>query len=124
MTDEANVLKPLVYLESSVISYLCARPSRDVIVAGRQAASHEWWDNHRTRFRLCVSALVEHEVGRGDAIAAALRLARLVHIPRLVITDEALALAKALVAEGAVPIGSEEDALHIGIAAAQGLTIS
>jgi hypothetical protein len=114
-------VKPTVYIESSVISYLASRPSRDVVIAGRQAISHEWWENHRQRFEIRVSALVEEEISRGDTVAAGRRIAWIEDIPSLAISDEAMALAELLVAQGAVPKGSEEDALHIGIAAAQGV---
>ena len=114
-------MKPTVYIESSVISYLASRPSRDVVIAGRQAISHEWWENHRQRFELRVSALVEEEISRGDTLAAERRIAWIEDIPSLVISDQATALAELLLAQGAVPKGSEEDALHIGIAAAQGV---
>lgn len=112
--------KPKVYIESSVISYLASRPSRDVVIAGRQAISHDWWDNHRQRFDIRVSALVEEEISQGDSLAAQARLSILKDVPSLKISDEAAQLAEQLISQGAVPKGSEEDALHIGIAAAQG----
>ena len=62
--------KKSVYLETSFISYLTARPSRDIITAGRQAITHEWWDNRRHDFDLFVSELVFMEARRGDATAA------------------------------------------------------
>lgn len=68
-------MKPVVYIESSVISYLVARTSRNVVVAGRQALTQDWWENERTRFDLRISALVEDEVSRGDSSAAEKRLA-------------------------------------------------
>ena len=114
-------MKTTVYVESSVISYLASRPSRDVVIAGRQAVSHDWWANHRQRFELRVSALVEEEIGRGDKAAAESRLAWIEGIPSLAISDEAVELAELLLEQGAVPKGSEQDALHIGIAAAQGV---
>jgi len=49
-------MKPSVYIETSVVSYLTGRPSRDVIVAGRQALTVEWWDTRRSHFDLYVSA--------------------------------------------------------------------
>jgi hypothetical protein len=110
-------MKPTVYIESSVISYLASRPSRDIVIAGRQVISHDWWANHRQRFELRVSALVEQEICRGDSLAAARRLEWIAEIPSLSISDDAT---NNLLTEGAVPKGSEEDALHIGIAAAQG----
>lgn len=113
-------MKPTVYIESSVISYLASRPSRDIVIAGRQAISHDWWTNHRQRFELRISALVEQEISRGDSLAAARRLEWIAEIPNLSISDDATSIANSLLSEGAVPKGSEEDALHIGIAAAQG----
>jgi len=113
-------VKPSVYIESSVISYLAARPSRDVVVAGRQAISHEWWSNDRERFDLRISALVEEEIGLGDEEAARRRQDLVVGIPSLAVSDEAIELAELLLSEGVIPKGSENDALHVGIAAAQG----
>jgi hypothetical protein len=66
--------KPLVYLETSVISYLTARPSRDAVTAVRQILTHEWWESV-DRSRVWVSELVLAEVGRGDPHAAQRRLA-------------------------------------------------
>ena len=117
---QSAILKAIVYIESTVISYLVSRPSRDVVIAARQAISHDWWENHRQRFELRVSALVEEEISRGDSLAAQRRLELVEGIPSLVISDEASKLAGLLLTQGAVPKGREEDALHIGIAAAQG----
>ena len=72
---KSNTINPIIYIESSVISYLVSRPSRDVVIAGRQAISHDWWENHRQRFELRVSAMVEEEINRGDSLAAQRRLA-------------------------------------------------
>jgi hypothetical protein len=47
-----------VYLETSIISYLAARPSRDLVTAARQQLTHEWWALRRTAFEVCVSELV------------------------------------------------------------------
>ena len=113
-------MKPTVYVESSVISYLTSRPSRDVVVAGRQAITSDWWENHRHRFDLRISLLVEEEISKGDQAAAQLRKGKIAGIASLAVSDEAVKLANLLLSEKAVPAGSEEDALHIGIAAAQG----
>lgn len=113
-------MKATVYIESSVISYLTSRPSRDVVIAGRQAVTLEWWNSHRDRFELRISILVEEEISRGDPAVAQQRIDAVAEIASLSISDEAVEIAEALVSHGAVPRGSEEDALHIGIAAAQG----
>ena len=74
-----------------------------MVIAGRQAISHEWWANHRQRFELRISALVEEEISRGDRLAAERRLSWIEEIPSLAISDEATELAGLLLAQGAVP---------------------
>ena len=98
---------------------MASRPSRDVIVAARQAISHDWWNVHRHRFNLRISGLVEEEIGRGDGDAAQRRMGWVVGIPSLAVSDAAVELAKKLLLDGAIPTGSENDALHVSIAAAQ-----
>ncbi len=110
-----------VYIESSVISYLTARPSRDVVVAARQAITETWWLDRRAAFDLYISALVESEISQGDAAAVERRLRAAEGISSIAISPEAQQVAEDLLAQGAVPTGSEEDALHIGIAAAAGI---
>ena len=113
-------MKQTVYVESSVISYLTSRPNRDVIIAGRQSVTLDWWENQRHRFDLRISVLVEEEISKGDSSAAQQRLDKVTEIQSFLISDEAVRIADLLLAEKAVPKGSEEDALHIGIAVAQG----
>jgi hypothetical protein len=106
-----------VYIETTVVSYLTARPNRDVVIAGHQQVTHEWWDTRRGSYELCVSQLVLDEAAAGDAQAAQERL--LVLQPMLVLetTVEALELAKELIQAGALPAKAAEDALHIAVAA-------
>ena len=110
-----------VYIESSIISYLVARPSRDVVVAARQAITETWWQSQRAEFDIFVSSLVVQEISRGDAAASEKRLQAVENIPLLATSPEAQRLAEDLLAKGAVPANSEEDALHIAIAAAGGI---
>jgi hypothetical protein len=113
-------MKPIVYVESSVISYLAARPSRDVVVAGRQAVTWDWWEKERARFNLRISAVVEDELSRGDHSAAQKRLTIIEEIPILAATEKARRLSERLIEEKVVPVGSEDDVLHIAIASTQG----
>lgn len=99
---------------------MVSRPSRDVVIAARQAISHDWWDNHRHRFDLRISTLVEEEISRGDPSAAQRRITLIEDIPSLAISNEAVNLVKLLLNQGVVPENSQEDALHISVAAAQG----
>lgn len=106
-----------VYIETSVVSYPTARASRDVIVAGHQQTTHDWWDGQRLRYELCHSQLVVREAGDGDRDAAGERLAVLQPMTKLEISEAALFLAEELVRAGALPKKAENDALHIAIAA-------
>lgn len=110
-----------VYVESSVISYLASRPSRDLVTAARQTITLEWWEERRRQCEVYISTLVEEEISRGDSSAANRRLAYVAEIPALEVTDQANTLAKDLLKQRAVPKSSAEDALHIGIAAATGM---
>jgi len=112
--------KPL-YLETTVISYLAARPSGDLVVAGHQLITRRWWDAHRPDFNLYVSEAVIEECAAGDPEAAARRLEFLVGIPVLEPTNDSSAIAKRLIGEGIVPAKAVVDALHLGIAAAHGV---
>ena len=78
-------MKPTVYIETSVISYLTARPGRDVVIAARQAITSDWWENQSHRFERFISELVEEEISRGDAEAAELRIQKVSGIERLII---------------------------------------
>jgi predicted nucleic acid-binding protein len=106
-----------VYIETTVVSYLTARPNRDVVIAGHQQITHEWWDSRRTSYELCVSQLVLDEAGAGDVVAAQERLAVLQPMLVLETTAEALELAKELLQTGALPAKAANDALHIAVAA-------
>lgn len=110
-----------VYIETTVVSYLTARPSRDVVIAGHQQVTHEWWYTRRTDYELCVSQLVLDEAGAGDPQAAQERLAVLQPMLVLEMTSEALELANELVQAGALPAKAAGDALHIAIAATKGI---
>ena len=110
-----------VYIESSVISYLTARASRDLVSSARQAITLEWWENHRSLFDMYISVLVEEEIASGDPSAAKRRLEAVAKIRSLDISVEAQQLAEHLISSSAIPENSPEDALHIGIAAANGV---
>jgi hypothetical protein len=110
-----------IYLETTIISYLAARPSRDLRVAAHQQATAEWWAGRRHDFALYVSQLVLEEAAAGDADAAARRLGLVEGLDLLNLTDACLVLAEKLVADGAIPAEAEADALHIAVAAVHGM---
>jgi len=81
-----------VYLETTFISYLVARPGRDVIVAGHQQTTQDWWANRRSEFECSVSQVVIDEASVGDPAEVQKRLAIIGSLPTLAITDEGNAL--------------------------------
>lgn len=110
-----------VYLETTVLSYLTARPSPDLVVAGHQQVTQEWWENRRPSFEVFESQLVVREAQKGDAEASQRRLALIDKLPLLEVTDSAVTLAQALVDGGVIAKKSGADALHISIAAVHGM---
>ena len=110
-----------VYIETTFVSYLTARPSHDVIIAGHQQITHDWWEQSRTGFELCTSLLVLQEAGSGDPEAAQERLQILKAMILLDTTEAAVILAEELVRVRALPEKAADDALHIAIAANQNI---
>ncbi|MFC1643249.1 type II toxin-antitoxin system VapC family toxin [Myxococcota bacterium] len=111
---------PRIYVETTIVSYLVAHPSRDLVVAALQQITRDWWDT-RDAFDLYVSQLVLDEASAGDADAAARRLVALREATLLQTTGEAASLAQALVQSGGLPPKAAADALHIAVAASHGL---
>jgi len=101
-----------VYLESSFISYITVRPSKDVVISARQAITIEWWDDYRETFEAYISELVLEEIGSGDPSAAQRKLLIVQDIPILETTKSATKLARRLLSKKAVPESCIEDALH------------
>ena len=114
-------MKPKVYIETTVVSYLTAWPSRDVVIAGHQQVTREWWPGAADRFELVASELVINEACAGDPEAARDRLDALRSVTLIDATDEAAELAQQLVESGALPEKAAEDAAHIAIAVVNGV---
>ena|SRR5712692_6005791 len=114
-------MAPRVYVETSVISYLAARPSRDLITAARQQLTHEWWRHRRPQFEVYVSQLVLDEAAAGDPDAAARRAAFLVGLPLVDVTVAAVGLGHRLLETLGLPPQAAADALHIATAACHGM---
>jgi predicted nucleic acid-binding protein len=110
-----------IYIETSLISYLVARPSRDIIVAAHQQLTSDWWDNQSHNYDLFISQVVLDEARAGDKEEAAKRLAALQDLPLLELNAEAIRLAENLVQSNAVPKKAAQDALHIAIACVNGV---
>jgi hypothetical protein len=109
-------MKPPLYLETTIPSYLVARRSRDLRLAADQETTEEWWETQRQNYDLYISQFVCTEVERGDSRAAAERVALLQGVPVLPELDAARHLADALVAAGLIPSQAPLDAAHIATA--------
>jgi len=48
-------MKPRVYRETTIPSYLTAWPSRDLVRAAHQQITRDWWDKRRTEFELYIT---------------------------------------------------------------------
>ncbi|MEI7676535.1 MAG: type II toxin-antitoxin system VapC family toxin [Bacteroidales bacterium] len=113
-------MKRKVYIETSVISYLTARPSKTILGAAHQQITLAWWET-RSQYDLVVSESVLRECGAGDPDAAKKRLTVLNDVPLILITEQALDIANSLIAKGIIPAKAAEDALHIAIATVNGV---
>jgi hypothetical protein len=110
-----------IYIETTIASHLAARPSRDVVIAGHQQTTREWWDTRRESYEMCISEVVLEEAALGDPQAAQDRLDLLNDMTLLPIAPEVLPLAEALVQAGALPAQAAHDALHIAVSAVNGI---
>ena len=111
-----SVIKPRVYIESTVVSYLVARPSSDPILAVRQRASRQLWEDYADRFEFVISRVVRDEIRRGDPTAAQQRIEIISRLTVLENLPEIDILVQKLLDSGAVPRNSRPDAQHIAIA--------
>lgn len=98
-----ETMKPRVYLETTIPSYLTAWPSRDLVRAAHQQITRDWWNKRRTEFELYISQVVLRECQAGDATAAAERLKALQDLPLLEQTEAATQLGQALVDQVPLP---------------------
>ena len=108
--------KPAIYIETSIISYFVARPSRDLIVAAHQQLTTEWWRERSGDYDLFISQIVIDEARAGEPEMAAKRTALIEGLPLLEINEDVTHLAEALVKSRAVPKKAAADALHISVA--------
>jgi len=114
-------MKQKVYLETSIISYLAGRRSKDIIVAAHQELTHEWWELRKNKFTPFVSQLVIQEIQAGDRAAAQERLLLIESLPSLSLNEEARELALVFLQKKVLPRKAVEDALHIAVATCNGM---
>lgn len=109
-------MRPKLYLETTIPSYLTSRPSKDVEVAGHQATTKRWWEKRKDKFEVFISQFVINEAKRGDADAAIRRLKSIADFTELEIDDDVMALAEKLLNDGGIPAKAKADAFHVAVA--------
>ncbi len=114
-------MKPKLYLESTIISDLISRPSRDLITAAHQLITQVWWEEHRHKFDIYISQYVLQEVSAGDAEAVQRRLQVVKVLLLLHMSDHVQVLASVLIDGKSFPAQEIRDAFHIAIATVQGM---
>ena len=114
-------MKPSVYLETTIISYLAARPSRDLVTAAHQRLTIDWWEQARHRFEIFISPVVLEEISRGDADAARIRQDLVASFPLLEVVPEVGKLAESYFAKIALPEKARADAFHLALATWHGM---
>ena len=110
-----------IYLESTIPSYIVARPARDLLQAARQPRTRDWWDFHREKHELFTSQIVLDEIAAGERAMALRRLELLTGLTVLDLTPTAEALAADVLQSGLLPAKADGDAAHIALATAHGM---
>lgn len=112
-----------IYIESTIPSYVVARPARDLLQAARQQLTRDWWDLKREQHELFTSQVVLDEIAFGEKAMAQLRLELLQSVPLLPVTDEVKEFAAKVLASGLLPATADRDAAHIALASAYEMDI-
>ncbi len=112
-----TMAKPSVYIETTIVSYLTAWPSRDIVRLGHEVLTRQWWQDRKSSFETFVSDFVTDEASRGDPKAASERLKALSGIPSLPVTPSAIDLADRLAQALKLPQRARLDAAHVAISA-------
>ena len=114
-------MKPTVYIETSVISYLTAKPSRDLIVAAHQQITLDWWETALPHYDTFVSPIVLDEISRGDVNAVRARLEKVSSFPILEVLPEIRNLADIYFSKLDIPGKARADSYHLAVAAWHGI---
>ena len=114
-------MKPKLYLESTIPSYLVARPSRDVILAGQQKCTRDWWSKRADSFEIYISEIVIDEVSTGEPAMAVRRLELIKPFTRLTPNEKVIELSAAMIDGGPLPKKAGRDATHIALSAVHGM---
>ncbi len=110
-----------VYIETTIVGHLGGRILDDAIIAARQHSTRAWWTTRSSRYTCFVSLLVIDECSAGNANFAEERLQIISNLDVLGGSPEADELADALLRSKAIPETEPRDAMHISLAATNGV---
>lgn len=114
-------MKPSVYIETTIVSYLTAWPSRDLVRLSHEALTRQWWNEQRRKFDLLISQAVLDEASAGDPLAAKERMRALEGIDLLPMNEQVIQVAGLIADELQLPQRARADAFHISFAACHGV---
>ena len=114
-------MKPSLYIETTIPSFLTGKRSINLILAGKQEVTHQWWQERKHHYDLHISQFVLDEASQGDPEAAQKRLQVLADIKMLEVDDASLKLTKRILDSRVIPTKSATDAAHIAIASRYGI---
>ncbi len=112
-----------IYIESTIPSYVVARPARDLLQAARQQITRDWWDLQREKHELFISQIVLDEIAAGECEMARCRLELVAGLTVLNLTPAAEELADHILRSGLLPANADSDAAHIALATVHKLGI-
>ena len=113
-------MKEIAYIETTIVSYLVARPSRDLVLSAHQQVTREWWENERVHYHCIASEEVAREAMLGDTGMAQARIKVLADVQIVGITAEVEAMAATFMSTGALPPTMRPDATHLAAATLSG----
>jgi hypothetical protein len=110
-----------VYIETSILGYLTARPSRGLVVAANIEITREWWDKRSSDFQLYSSQAVIKETSQGDTAIATQRLKIVRNLALIDLNQSVLDLAEQFLERSSLPAKADVDAIHIAAATVHGM---
>jgi hypothetical protein len=109
-------MKTSVYVETTVISYLTANISRDLLIAAHQQSTIDWWHTVRPTVECYISPLVINEITHGDEQLAKRRLEAVEGFALLGVNEEIEKLAEQYYAAIELPDRAKADGFHLATA--------
>lgn len=109
------------YIDTSILGYLTARATKNLIIAANIEITRDWWESRRNDFALYISQVVLDEVAKGDAQIAIKRLELIQNLPLLELNQDVKNLAAQFLLKSNLPPKASSDATHIAIATVYGL---